>query len=81
MGVGHANAIVGEKGVSPLVYDTEDTRVGVGFSLDFDCWSLDFMGGHAFHGSRKIAADEALILPGRYTVSGQIVMIGFIWRH
>jgi long-subunit fatty acid transport protein len=81
VGAGHSNAIVGEKGVSPLVYDAEDTRVAVGFSLNFDHWSLDFMGGHAFRDSRKIAVDEALILPGRYSVSGQIAMIGFTWRH
>jgi long-subunit fatty acid transport protein len=81
LGAGHSNAIVGEKGVSPLVYDAEDTRVAVGFSLNFDRWSLDFMGGHAFRGSRNISADEALILPGRYSISGQIAMIGFTWRH
>jgi long-subunit fatty acid transport protein len=81
MGAGHSNAIVGEKGVSPLVFDTEDTRVGVGFSLNFESWSLDFMAGHAFRGSRKIAADEALILPGRYSIHGQIVMLGVTWRH
>jgi len=78
---GHANAIVGEKGVSPLVFDTDDTRVGAGFSLNFEHWSVDFMAGHAFRGSRKIAADEALILPGRYSVRGQIAMIGVTWRH
>ncbi len=81
LGVGHANAIVGDKGVSPLVFDTQDTRVGVGFSLNLDPWSLDFMAGHAFRGSRKIGADEALILPGRYSIEGQIVMIGLTWRH
>jgi long-subunit fatty acid transport protein len=81
IGAGHSNAIVGEKGVSPLVFDTEDTRVGAGFSLNFEHWSVDFMAGHAFRGSRKIAADEALILPGRYSVRGQIAMIGVTWRH
>jgi long-chain fatty acid transport protein len=81
LGAGHANAIVGEKGVSPLVFDTEDTRAAIGFSLNFDPWSVDFMAGHAFRGSRKIAADEALILPGRYSVGGQIAMIGISWRH
>lgn len=81
IGAGHANAIVGEKGASPLVFDTEDTRVGLGFSLNFEHWSVDFMAGHAFRGSRKIAADEALILPGRYSVRGEIAMIGVTWRH
>jgi long-subunit fatty acid transport protein len=81
LGASHANAIVGDKGVSPLVYDTEDTRIGVGFSLNFAPWSIDFMAGHAFRGSRTIGADEALILPGRYSVDGQIAMIGVTWRH
>ncbi len=81
LGVGHANAIVGDKGVSPLVFDTQDTRVGVGFSLNLDPWSVDFMAGHAFRGSRDIGADEALILPGRYSIDGQIAMIGITWRH
>ena len=81
LGVGHANAIVGDKGVSPLVFDTQDTRVGVGFSLNFDPWSVDFMAGHAFRGSRDIGADEALILPGRYSIDGQVAMIGITWRH
>jgi long-subunit fatty acid transport protein len=81
MGVGHANAIVGDKGVSPLVFDAQDTRVAVGFSLNLDPWSLDFMAGHAFRGSRHIGADEALVLPGRYSIGGQIVMLGVTWRH
>jgi len=81
LGVGHANAIVGNKGVSPLLFDTQDTRVGVGFSLNLDPWSLDFMAGHAFRGTRNIGADEALLLPGRYSIEGQIVMIGLTWRH
>jgi long-subunit fatty acid transport protein len=81
LGVGHANAIVGDKGVSPLVFDTQDTRVGVGFSLNLDPWSIDFMAGHAFRGSRDIDADEALILPGRYSIDGQVAMLGVTWRH
>jgi len=81
LGVGHANAIVGDKGVSPLCFDTQDTRVGVGFSLNLDPWSIDFMAGHAFRGSRDIGADEALILPGRYSIDGQVIMLGLTWRH
>ena len=81
LGVGHANAIVGDKGVSPLVFDTQDTRVGIGFSLNLDPWSIDLMAGHAFRGSRDIGADEALILPGRYSIDGQVAMIGITWCH
>jgi long-chain fatty acid transport protein len=81
VGAGHAKAIVGEEGVSPLLFDAEDYRVAVGFGLNFDRWSLDLMAGHAFRGSRHIAADEALIFPGRYSLDGQIVLIGFTWHH
>ena len=41
----------------------------------------DFMAGHTFRGSRDIGADEVLILPGRYSIDGQIAMIGISWRH
>jgi long-subunit fatty acid transport protein len=81
LGVMHANAIVGDKGASPLVYDTRDTRLSAGFSLNFDSWSIDFMAGHGFRDSREIEADKALILPGRYSVEGQVAMLGITWRH
>ncbi len=81
VGAGHANAIVGEKGVSPLLFDTKDTRVALGLGLNFDHWSLHFMVGHAFKGSRNIGDDEALIFPGRYTGGGELAMIGVSWRH
>jgi long-subunit fatty acid transport protein len=80
-GAGHANAIVGEKGVSPLLFDTSDTRVAIGFGLNFDHWSLDFMFGHAFENHRNIGDDEALLFPGRYTGGGELAMIGVTWRH
>jgi len=81
LGFLHANAIVGDKGASPLVFDTRDTRLSAGFSLNFDSWSIDFMAGHGFRDSREIEADEALILPGRYSVEGQVAMLGITWRH
>jgi long-subunit fatty acid transport protein len=81
VGVGHATAIVGKEGVSPLLFDSSDTRVGAGFGLNFEHFSLDFMAGHAFRGSRRIEADEALALPGLYRMEGQIVMIGATWRR
>ena len=81
LGGGHANAITGGRGVSPLVFDTDDYRVAAGFGLKFDHWSLDFMAGHAFEESRSIAADEAAVFPGRYTIKGEIMMIGATWRR
>jgi long-subunit fatty acid transport protein len=81
LGAGHANSIVGDKGVSPLLFDTSDTRVALGLGLDLDPWSIDFMIGHAFENSRTIGPERALIFPGRYTGSGQLAMVGFSWRH
>jgi len=80
LGAGHANSIVGDKGVSPLLFDTSDTRVALGFGLNFDHWSIDLMVGHAFKNHRKIGADEALIFPGRYSGGGKLAMIGISWH-
>jgi hypothetical protein len=81
LGALYATAIVGDKGVSPLLFDTRDIRATFGFSLNFDPWSIDFMTGYAFNGSRRIEADEALILPGRYEMDGPVVGLGVTWRH
>jgi len=77
----HSNAIVGTEGISPLIFDTEDYRLGAGFGLNFDHWSLDFMAGHAFEGTRDVAANEAAVLPGTYSVEGHILMIAATWRR
>ncbi len=81
LGALYATPIVGDKGVSPLLFDTRDIRATFGFSLNFDPWSIDFMTGYAFNGSRRIEADEALILPGRYEMDGPVVGLGVTWRH
>jgi long-subunit fatty acid transport protein len=80
LGAGHANSVVGDEGVSPLLFDTDDYRLAAGFGLNFDRWSLDFMAAHAFAGTRKIGADQPMSIPGRYSISGQIMMIGITWR-
>jgi len=80
-GGSHANGIVGTKGVSPLLFDGDDYRVGGGFGLNFDAWSVDFMAGHAFEATRRVAAREAVVFPGRYSIDGQVVMLGVTWRR
>lgn len=81
LGVSHANAIVGKKGVSPLLFDADDWRVGAGLGLNLASVTLDLMIGHGFEASRKVDRDEAAVLPGRYTVGGDIVIIGLTWRR
>lgn len=76
-GVSYASRIVGNKGVSPLLFDTEDIKIGGGASYVIDAWTLHSMLGYALEGKRQISPDDALILPGDYTTSGLIFMLGF----
>ncbi|HYB98649.1 MAG TPA: outer membrane protein transport protein [Candidatus Limnocylindrales bacterium] len=73
-----ADTIVGDRSVSPLLMDVIDWKIGGGFSL---AWSPDFIidvtAGHGFEDERDISSAEALIFPGEYRMSGQIVMLGF----
>jgi long-subunit fatty acid transport protein len=80
-GPSYATRVVGSKGVSPLLFDTDDWRLAVGASYDLEAWTLHAMAGHAFEGERSIAPDEALSLPGEYKSSGQIFMLGFTYRR
>jgi len=75
-GTSYASRIVGNSGVSPLTFDGEDVKLSIGASYSFGALELHTMAGYAFQFSRNISADEALILPGRYTGAGPIVMLG-----
>ncbi len=74
---GYADAVVGDRGVSPLLIDSAEVKVGAGVSYAFDSFTLDFLAGHDFGEVRHISSSEASIFPGRYRLSGQIVSIGF----
>jgi long-subunit fatty acid transport protein len=76
-GTTYSSRIVGNKGVSPLLFDTEDWKLGGGFSYAIDAWTLHAMGGYAFEGERNVPPDDARILPGEYKASGPILMVGF----
>ncbi|HYC57404.1 MAG TPA: outer membrane protein transport protein [Candidatus Binatia bacterium] len=73
----YADSIVGDRTVSPLLIDTEDWKVGGGFTF---AWSPDLMfdvtAGHGFEGERDISAGEATAFAGEYRMSGQVVFIG-----
>lgn len=80
-GLSYASRMVGNKGVSPLLFDTEDIRLGFGASYELDSWSLHTMAGHAFEGERNVSPDDALIFPGEYRASGPIFMLGFTYAR
>jgi len=76
-GVGRANHIVGNRGVSPMIFDNDDVRIASGIGYDLGDWRLDLSAGLMPHASRVINASDALVLPGRYSTGGYFVMIGF----
>jgi hypothetical protein len=43
--------------------------------------AVERMAGHAFEASRRVAAREAAVFPGRYSLDGQVVMLGVTWRR
>ncbi len=80
-GASYASRIVGNHGVSPLLFDTEDIKASGGFSWRRDHWTWDTMVGYSFTGEREVPPGEALILPGSYRAGGTIVMLGFRYER
>jgi long-chain fatty acid transport protein len=80
-GVSYGTAIVGSEGVSPLLFDSQDVKISGGGSYALGAWTLHLTGGYQFEEDRTIAPDEALILPGRYSNSGGIVLLGAVYRR
>jgi long-subunit fatty acid transport protein len=78
-GSSYASRIVGNKGVSPLLFDTEDIKISGGFGYELGQWTVDFFAGYAFEGKRNVPPEDALILPGTYEASGPIVMFGLTY--
>jgi long-chain fatty acid transport protein len=75
-GTSYASRIVGNKGVSPLLFDTEDIKLSGGLGYRIGSWKIDFLLGYAFEGKRDVPPSDALILPGTYEASGLITMVG-----
>ena len=80
-GVGYGDRIVPDSWVSPLLVDSDEWKIGGGFAWDMPGvltgWTVDTFVGHSPTGVRNVSDSEAVILPGRYTIGGQIYMIGF----
>ena len=80
-GVSYGTALVGSEGVSPLLFDSQDWKISAGASYALGAWTLHLTGGYQFEEERTIAPDEALLLPGRYSNTGGIVLLGVVYRR
>jgi len=78
-GVSWASHIVGSRGVSPLVFDGDDTKIGFGVGQRLGGWMLDVMVGYALPAERHIPASTALVLPGDYSMQGGLVVVGLTY--
>jgi len=75
-GFGYADAIVPDSWISPLLVDSDEWKIGSGLSWKIGSWTLDLTAGHSPTGARNVSESEAVIFPGRYTIGGQIYLIG-----
>jgi long-chain fatty acid transport protein len=79
-GISYADAIVPDSWVSPLLVDSAEWKFAGGASWtlpgSWSDWTVDLAVGHSPDGRRNVSDSEAAILPGRYTIGGQIYMIG-----
>ncbi len=75
-GFDYANTIVGDRALSPLLYDTATKSVSAGMSLAFTRWTADVSLLHTFGPDRDVGPDQALILPGSYGGGGSALLLG-----
>jgi long-subunit fatty acid transport protein len=80
LGFSWASHIVGSKGVSPLLFDTDDAKIAIGLSRRFDHWVLDVMAGYAVGAERSIPPSTALVFPGKYSMEGAVLIMGLTYR-
>lgn len=80
-GLSYADKIVPGSWVSPLLVDSNEWKISTGLAWQlpgqWSDWTLDFTFGYSPNGVRNISDSEAVILPGRYNIGGEIYMIGF----
>lgn len=70
------DAIVPDTYVSPLLVDSDEWKITGGFSWLVRGWFLDLTVGHSPTGARTVSNSEAVVFPGRYTIGGQVYMLG-----
>jgi long-subunit fatty acid transport protein len=80
LGLSYADSIVPDSWVSPLLVDSAEWKFAAGSSWqlpgEWSEWIVDFTAGYSPRGRRNVSDSEAVIFPGRYTIDGQIYMIG-----
>jgi long-subunit fatty acid transport protein len=81
LGASWASHIVGAKGESPLVADTDDTKVAIGLGQRLGRWVLDLTAGYTLEAERHIPPGEALFLPGAYSMQGGVIMVGLMTNY
>jgi long-chain fatty acid transport protein len=81
LGASWASHIVGTKGESPLVADTDDTKVAAGLGQRLGHWLLDLTVGYTLEAERHISPSSALFIPGAYSMQGGVVMVGLTHRY
>lgn len=80
-GISYGTELVGSEGVSPLPFDSQDVKISAGASYELGAWTFHLTEGYQFEEDRTIAFDEAFILPGRYSNSGAIVLLGVVYQR
>ena len=79
-GVSYADEIVPDAWVSPLLIDSAEWKISAGTAWQlpgrFSDWTVDLAFGHSPTGERNVSDADAAVFPGRYTIGGQIYMIG-----
>jgi len=81
LGASWASSIVGTAGMSPLVWDGNDAKISIGVGQRYEHWAFDAMAGYLFPTERRVSAEEALVLPGEYSMQGGIVSFGVTYRY
>jgi len=79
LGASWASHIVGSKGVNPLVFDDDDTKIAVGVGQRLGHWGLDLTAGYTLPAERHISPASALVLPGAYSMEGGVVLLGLTY--
>lgn len=72
LGIGWSSHIVGAHGVSPLVFDDDDTKIAAGVGQTFGRWVLDATVGYVLPAERHVAP---ALLPGAYSMQGGMLML------
>jgi long-subunit fatty acid transport protein len=81
LGASHADHIVGNRGVSPLSYDGEDTRLYAGAGYRRDRWMFDFAAVYKFTDVRRVEPDDALVFPGKYRTLDAVLVLLSVTRE